>query len=365
MHGLTQRTGYAKRLMSIYAQPAKQEHVVIEGVNQMIDRELPLVELHRHLDGSIRLETILDLADQHGIELPATDVAGLAPYIHVDESAPGLMAFLERFEHMTAVLVDADACRRVAYENVEDANSEGIDYIELRYSPMFMAKSHGMDPAEVMEACADGVRAAERDTGLHANIIGILSRTYGVETCMKELDAILAHRDHIVGVDLAGDELRYPAHLFKAHFKRVRDTGLHVTVHAGEADGPQSVWSAIEDLGAERIGHGFRAIEDPALVEYLAKHEIGLEVCPTSNLHTSTVNSYVDHPVKSLAERGVRFCLNTDDPGISAIDIEHEYAVAAPATGLSGEQILQSQLDGLEMAFLSKEEKSDLQFKAS
>jgi len=225
-----------------------------------IDPTLPLCELHRHLDGSIRLQTILELADQHGIALPANDVAGLAPYVHIDESAPGLMAFIDRFEHMTAVLVDADACRRVAYENVEDAKREGIDYIELRYSPWFMAANHPMDPAEVMEACADGIRAAERDTGVRANIIGILSRTYGVETCMKELDAILAHRDHIVAVDLAGDEARFPAQLFKQHFKRVRDAGLHMTIHAGEADGPESVWSAIHDLGAERIGHGFRAI---------------------------------------------------------------------------------------------------------
>ena len=331
----------------------------------MIDETLPLVELHRHLDGSIRLQTILELADEHGIVLPAHTLSGLAPYVHVDESAPGLMAFLERFEHMTAVLVDADACRRVAYENVEDALSEGIDYIELRYSPWFMAESHGMDPAEVMEACADGVRAAERDTGVRVNIIGILSRTYGVETCMKELDAILAHRDHIVAVDLAGDEFRYPAHLFKEHFKRVRDAGLQVSVHAGEADGPQSVWSAIHDLGAVRIGHGFRAIEDSALVDYLAKHGIGLEACPTSNLHTSTVENYASHPIKPLADRGVKFCLNTDDPGISAIDLKHEYEIAAPATGLSPEQIHQSQRDGLTMAFLSEAEKSDLQLKVA
>ena len=331
----------------------------------MIDETLPLVELHRHLDGSIRLQTILELADEHGIALPSNTLSGLAPYVHVDESAPGLMAFLERFEHMTAVLVDADACRRVAYENVEDALSEGIDYIELRYSPWFMAESHGMDPAEVMEACADGVRAAERDTGVRVNIIGILSRTYGAETCMKELDAILAHRDHIVAVDLAGDEFRYPAHLFKEHFKRVRDAGLQVSVHAGEADGPQSVWSAIHDLGAVRIGHGFRAIEDSALVDYLAKHGIGLEACPTSNLHTSTVENYASHPIKPLADRGVKFCLNTDDPGISAIDIKHEYVIAAPATGLSPEQIHQSQRDGLTMAFLSEAEKSDLQLKVA
>jgi len=329
----------------------------------MIDRNLPLVELHRHLDGSIRLQTILELADQHGIALPANDVAGLAPYVHIDESAPGLMAFIERFEHMTAVLVDADACRRVAYENVEDAKREGIDYIEVRYSPWFMAETHGMDPAEVMEACADGIRAAERDTGVRANIIGILSRTYGAETCMKELDAILAHRDHIVAVDLAGDEARFPARLFIEHFQRVRDAGLHVTIHAGEADGPQSVWSAIKDLGAERIGHGFRAIEDSSLVDYLADNDIGLEACPTSNLHISAVNDYASHPIRELAERGVKFCLNTDDPGISDIDIAHEYAIAAPAIGLTPEQVQKSQQDALDMAFLSKEQKTELQLK--
>lgn len=329
----------------------------------MIDPKLPLCELHRHMDGAIRLETIIELADQHGIALPATSVEGLAPYVHVDESAPGLMAFLARFEHMTAVLVDADACRRVAYENVVDAKAEGIDYIELRYSPWFMAESHAMGAHEVMEACADGIRAGERDTGIKANIIGILSRTYGADICMQELEAILANRDHIVAVDLAGDEAGFPPQLFVEHFRKVRDAGLHVTIHAGEADGPQGVWSAIKDLGAERIGHGFRAIEDPALVDYLVEQGIGLESCPTSNLHTSTVDSYVTHPIKALADRGVKFCLNTDDPGISNIDVTHEYEVAAPATGLSQEQIHQSQLDGLEMAFLNDEEKASLQAK--
>jgi len=228
-----------------------------------------------------------------------------------------------------------------------------------------MAQTHGMDAAEVMEACADGIRAAERDTGVRANIIGILSRTYGVEICMKELDAILAHRDHIVAVDLAGDEAGFPAHLFKQHFKRVRDAGLHVTIHAGEADGPQSVWSAIHDLGAARIGHGFRSIEDPLLVEYLVANGIGLESCPTSNLHISAVENYASHPIRQLADQGVKFCLNTDDPGISAIDIMHEYSVAAPAVGLTPEQILQSQLDALDMAFMSDAERMGLQQKVT
>jgi len=331
----------------------------------MIDSTIPLCDLHRHLDGAIRLETILELADQHGIELPANDVAGLAPYVHIDGSEPGLLAFLARFKYLIEILYDADACRRVAYECVEDAKSEGIDYIELRFSPWFMAERHGLNPQEVVEACIDGLQAGQRDTGVRANAVGILSRNYGVETCHKELDAILVCSDQIAAVDLAGDEAGYPAPLFVDHFKRIRDAGLHVTVHAGEAAGPQSVWDAIRVLGAERIGHGFRSIEDPLLVEYLVKHDIGLESCPTSNLHTTTVESYTAHPIRQLAENGVMFCLNTDDPGISAIDIAHEYNIAAPAVGLTPEQVRQSQAHGLEMAFLSDAEKAELKLKVS
>ncbi len=326
----------------------------------MIDTKLPLCDLHRHLDGSIRLQTILDLAEQHGIDLPANDVEGLAPYVHIDESEPGLMAFIARFKYLIEILFDANACRRVAYENVIDARNEGIDYLELRFSPWFMAERHGLDPHEVVEACLDGMQAGERDTGVRTNAIGILSRTYGADICHKELDAILACRDGIVAVDLAGDEAGYPAALFTEHFKRVRDAGLHVTIHAGEADGPQSVWSSIKDLGAERIGHGFRSGEDPVLVDYLIEQGIGLESCPTSNLHISAVANYAEHPIKRLADQGVKFCLNTDDPGISAINIAHEYDIAAPAVGLTQGQIRQSQIDGLEMAFLSSDEKAAL-----
>jgi len=331
----------------------------------MINPALPLCELHRHLDGAIRLQTVMDLADQHGIPLPANDLAGLAPYVHIDDSEPGLLPFLARFKYLIEILYDAEACRRVAYECVEDAKFEGLDYVELRFSPWFMAERHGLNPQEVVEACVDGIQAGQRDTGVRANAVGILSRNYGVEVCQKELDAILACRDQIVAVDLAGDEAGYPAPLFDEHFKRVRDAGLHVTIHAGEADGPQSVWDAIQVLGAERIGHGFRSIEDPKLVEYLVKHGIGLESCPTSNLHTSTVESYATHPIKQLAADGVMFCLNTDDPGISAIDIKHEYNAAANAIGLTAEQMQQAQLDGLEMAFLSDDEKSALKLKVS
>lgn len=326
----------------------------------MIDPSIPLCELHRHLDGAVRLQTIIELAEQHGISIPSSDPEKLAPYVHIDDREPTLLAFLEKFHYMIEVLVDADACRRVAYENVQDARAEGLDYVELRFSPWFMAERHGLSPEAVMEACIDGIRAGQRDTGVAVGLIGILSRSYGVETCMRELDAILAYRDDLVAVDLAGDEQGYPAALFSDHFRRVRDAGLHVTIHAGEADGPASIWSAIRDLGAERIGHGIRAIEDPALLEYLVDHGIGLEICPTSNLHTTTVASYAAHPARRLADAGVVFCLNTDDPGISNITIGHEYGIAAPAVGLSNEQIIESQRNSLQMAFASDALKEEL-----
>jgi len=283
--------------------------------------------------------------------------------VQIMNPAEGLMEFIAKFQYLTAVLVDADACRRVAFENVLDAAAEGIDYIELRFSPWFMAETHGLNADDVTAAVIEGIRAGETAGGVRAQAIGILSRTYGPEICMQELDALLTQRNGLVALDLAGDEKRYPASLFKRHFRRSREAGLRTTIHAGEADGPHSVWSAIRDLGAERIGHGIRSIEDPALVEYLAAQQIGLEVCLSSNLHTSTVTSLASHPARALLQAGVLLNLNTDDPGISGIDLPQEYNIAAPAAGLDATMIRQTQKAGLEMAFISAAEKQALRDK--
>lgn len=325
-----------------------------------IDPGRPLIDLHRHLDGSVRLETVIELAQEQGIELPAYDIATLRPHVVVEGRAASLMDFIGRFRYLTAILHDLDACRRVAYENVEDAQREGIDYIELRFSPWFMSETHELDPAGVVEAVADGIRAAERDTGVRAQMIGIMSRTYDTETCHRELDALLAHRDHLVAIDLAGDELKFPADRFTEHFRRARDAGLQVTVHAGEVDGPESVWAAIRELGATRIGHGIHSLQDPALVEYLRKHQIGLEVAITSNVHVGIVDDYADHPARAIFEQEILANLNTDDPAISGIDLHHEYEVAAPRAGLTPAMTRQAQANALEMAFLPQHEKQAL-----
>ena len=187
-----------------------------------------------------------------------------------------------------------------------------------------------------------------------------MSRTYDTETCHRELDALLAHRDHLVAIDLAGDEMKFPASLFVEHFRRARDAGLQVTVHAGEVDGPGSVWAAIQELGATRIGHGIHSLADPELVEFLVDQRIGLEIAITSNIQVGIVDDYPQHPVKRILEAGILANLNTDDPAISGIDLHHEFEVAAPRAGLSAGQTRRAQANALEMAFLSRQEKQAL-----
>jgi adenosine deaminase len=223
-----------------------------------------------------------------------------------------------------------------------------------------MAMSHNLDPIGVVEAVIDGVQAGCKEFGVKANLIGILSRTFGQAQCERELSACLAHADKLVAIDLAGDELGFPGPLFESHFRRVRDAGLHITVHAGEAAGADSIWHAIRALGAERIGHGVKAIQDPVLMNYLAEQGIGIESCLTSNIQTSTVANYASHPLRHFLAHGIKACLNTDDPAVEGIELPYEYQVAAPAAGLTPQEIQQAQRNGLELAFLSPEEKQAL-----
>ena len=337
----------------------------------MIDPSLPLIDLHRHLDGAVRLETILDLGRQHNLSLPAWDLDGLRPHVQVTGPSdsggkmPGVMAFIEKFKWMTEILVDLDACRRVAYENVQDAHQEGIDYIELRFSPWFMAETHKLDTAAVVAAVVQGVEAGAEEFGVKVKLIGIISRTYGPEAGWRELEALLTQRDHLVGLDLAGDEARYPGELFVKHFRKARDVGWRITVHAGESAGPHSIWHALNQLGAERIGHAVAAAEDPALMDYMAEHQIGIETGLTSNVQTCTVPDYARHPARRFLGHGMLVTLNTDDPGISAIDLRHEYDIAAPAAHLTPAQIQQAQRNALAVAFLSNNERQALASGAS
>ncbi|MFL6200173.1 MAG: adenosine deaminase [Thermoanaerobaculia bacterium] len=323
----------------------------------------PLVELHRHLDGNLRLETVIDLARQHKVDLPAMTVEGIRPYVQIVGREPSLLDFIAKFEMLCRVMVDYDAVRRIVRENLEDAVREGIDYIELRFSPAFMAERHGLDTLGVAEAACDALEEARDLPSLpiRAKLIGIISRHYGPERGWTELEAAIRCRDRgIVALDLAGDEAGFPGELFVDHFRKARDAGLRVIAHAGEAAGAQSVRQAVLGLGAERIGHGIRSIEDPEVLDLLAERGIALEVCPTSNLHTSTVPDYASHPLPALLARGLAVTLNTDDPSISGIDLAHEYRIAQEELGLGEDDLRKMQENAVAAAFLTQEERGDL-----
>jgi adenosine deaminase len=331
----------------------------------MIDTRLPLTDIHRHLDGNIRAQTILDLGRQFNLTLPANELDALRPHVQVMHTEPDLVSFLQKLDWGVKVLGDLDACRRIAKENVEDAARAGLHYTELRFSPYYMAMNHKLPVAGVVEAVIEGIREGQQHHDIDVRLIGILSRTFGEDACLQELEGLLAHRDGITALDLAGDELGFPGSLFLSHFNRARDAGWRITVHAGEAAGPESIWQAIRELGAERIGHGVKAAQDPELMDFLAKHQIGIESCLTSNIQTSTVGSFENHPLSVFLRHGVLASINTDDPAVQGIEIANEYNVAAPAAGLTQEEIRQAQKNGLTMAFLTETEKQAIRDKVS
>jgi len=326
----------------------------------MINPQLPLIDLHRHLDGNIRPSTIWQLANHHGIKLPCQRFNEFLPHVQIQESEPNLLAFLQKLDWGVNVLKTLDDCKRIAYENVEDAYNAGLDYAELRFSPYYMAKAHQLNTTDVVAAVIDGIHMGVKDFDTQINLIGILSRTFGVEKCQHELDAILTHKHQITGVDLAGDEYNYPGELFKSHFLQVKNADLHITIHAGEAAGSESIWQAIKELGAERIGHGVACQHDEKLMDYMKQHHIAIESCLTSNYQTGTVSHIINHPISTFLTRELLVCLNTDDPAVENIELKQEFNLAATQLNLTDSQITLLQENAVKASFLSTNEKQDL-----
>lgn len=323
----------------------------------MINNNLPLIDLHRHLDGNIRPKTIWQLAQQNNINLPCSTFEDFIPHVQIQHSEPDLLAFLKKLDWGVAVLKSLDDVKRIAFENVEDAFNAGLHYAELRFSPYYMAMAHHLPITDVVAAVIDGVQSGVKTFKIKINLIGILSRTFGVDKCQIELEALLNHKAHLVAIDLAGDEFNFPGHLFVDHFKQARDAGLQVTVHAGEAGGAKNVWQAINELGASRIGHGVATIEDEKLMDYMVKNNIAIESCLTSNFQTGTVKDLSKHPIKTFLDNGIKVCLNTDDPAVEGIEIKHEFTLAKNLLALTNAEISQLQQNALDVCFLSNSER--------
>lgn len=331
----------------------------------MINTNLPLIDLHRHLDGNIRPKTIWALAQQNNIALPVEHFEAFIPYVQIIESEPDLLAFLKKLDWGVNVLSSLDDCKRIAFENVEDVFNAGIHYAELRFSPYYMSMAHKLPIADVVAAVIDGVNEGMKKYPVSIKLIGILSRTFGVEKCQQELNGLLAHKEHLIAVDLAGDEYNKPGSLFVDHFKQVSDAGLHVTIHAGEAAGPESVWQAIKDLRAERIGHGVKSGQDESLLEYMQKNNIAIESCLTSNFQTGTIADLSKHPITTFLKHDIAVCLNTDDPAVQGIELKGEFELAQNVLGFTTTEINTLQENALAVAFLSDSERKALINKVS
>lgn len=238
----------------------------------------------------------------------------------------GLLPYLAKIDNATRVATRLDDWRRITAEAIADAYDDGLGALELRFSPEFIATMTGLDPDDVLEVVGGAVEDSRLP--VEVGLIGIILRNAGPDSAKDQMQRLVRHSDALVGVDLAGDEAGFPAALFSTAFGLAHDAGLPVTIHAGEAAGPESVWAAIEHLSPRRIGHGVRSAEDARLMDHLAEHDITLEVAITSNVQTGAAPSHRRHPIVDLVNAGVPVVLCTDNPTVSNTRLSVEHAIA-------------------------------------
>jgi len=321
---------------------------------------LPKAELHLHLDGSLRPQTLLDLARESGVSLPADSVGELRRRMRVD-GARNLDDYLERFALTVAVLQRPEAIERVAFEMVEDAARDGVRYLELRYCPA-LSRAGGLSIDAVIAAEAAGLRRGETAFGVRTGIISCTLRHFAPALSVEIAEASVRCRAlGVVGFDLAGGEAHHPAAPHREAFEIAAAGGLGISVHAGEAAGPESIAEAIHVCGARRIGHGTRLVEDPELLALVRDRQIPLEINITSNVQTRVVARPEAHPLRAFLDQGVVVALCSDNWLMSDVTLSGEYALAERALGLTGEELRRVARAGFAAAFLPADERTGLE----
>lgn len=316
-------------------------------------QSLPKIELHRHLEGALRLTTLLDIAAEYDLPLPRTAEV-LAPLVQVVPGEPRTWElFLSKFRVLRQFFRSEDIVRRVTREAVADAAADGVRYLELRFTPVALANAIGCPFADVLAwVCAEAMAEAEL-RGIDVRLIVSINRHEGVPLGGAVFDAAFDFIGQgVVAVDLAGREPEVEVEPFRGLFARARARGLGLTIHAGEWRGPDAVSEALAVFEPERIGHGVRAAEDPALLQRLARRGTVLELCPSSNVDSGVVQALNEHPLPALIRAGVRVTLNTDDPGISAITLTEEITRVLAALPLTLDDIRRMTVTAAESAFL-------------
>jgi adenosine deaminase len=319
---------------------------------------LPKAELHVHLDGCLRPDTMIELARAQGVTLPSDDPQRLADAVFV-RNAQSLDEYLERYRITVAVMQSWQALERIAYEFVLDAAADNVRYVEVRYCPALHTPALSLD--EAVEAPLAGLARGSAETGTRANLIICGLRTFPPSVSNDLAHLAVAYRDAgVVAFDLAGSERGHPAADHAAAFAHARAHGLACTCHAGEAEGPESIRQALHVCGAQRIGHGTRLLEDPGLEDEVIERGIPLEVCLTSNIHTHTVVDVARHPVRRYLDRGGVVTLNTDSRLMDRTTLSEEYWLAHRKLAFTREELDRVILNTFGSAFLDEHDKAAL-----
>jgi len=315
-------------------------------------QSLPKADLHVHLDGSLRLQTIIDLAREENVELPSFDQAELRRIMHLGENCGSLAEYLKAFDVTLQVMHTESALFRIAYELCEDAARENVRYLEVRYAPMLHTQ-RGLKLTRVIEAVLAGLKAARDKYGIESNIIICGIRNVSPASSLEMAELAVAYKGRgVVGFDLAGAEYDHPAKHHRAAFQLVRDNNINVTIHSGEAYGPESIAQAIHVCGAHRIGHGCRLREDGDLLHYVNDHRIPLECCPSSNVQTGAVRDLASHPLKLYFNLGLRVTVNTDNRLITDTTVSKELWLCHTQMGMSFRDIKSIVMAGFKSSFL-------------
>jgi adenosine deaminase len=342
-------------------------------LEQSLLRSLPKVLLHEHLDGVLRPQTVIALAERAGYhELPTKDDTALAEWFHQGANQGSLAKYLEGFRHTIAVTQTEEALERVAYEQAEDLSRDGVVYYETRFAPLFHT-TRGLTHQQVVSAVLKGMARGRQDFGVQSGLIICAMRNMNVSLEMAELAVDFRERG-VVGFDLAGEEGGYPPKKHVDAFHYIQRENFNITVHAGEGFGKESIWQAIQYCGAHRIGHGTRLIDDIAvangkavklgdLAQYVLDKRIPLEICLLSNVHTGATPSLEQHPFRILYQEKFRVTLNTDNRLMSNTTMTREFEAAAETFGLTLEDFEKITINAMKSAFLPYGQRIDIIYK--
>ncbi len=324
-------------------------------------RALPKVELHRHLEGTLRLDTMLDIARQHGITVPA-DVLSLSSLVQIQEDEGfSFQNFLAKFNTLRLFYRSPEAIHRITREAIEDAARDNVKYMELRFTPVALSRAERFPLHDVIDWVIAAAQEAGQKLGVVVKLIASVNRHESHELA-EQVAWLAAERKEngLVGMDLAGNEAEFKSEPFYGVFKEVRQAGLHVTIHAGEWGPAANVREAIENLGAERIGHGVRVLEDEYVTRLARERGTAFEVCVTSNFQSGVVPSLKAHPLVRMLDQGLNVTVNTDDPSISRITLSQEYHVVCEDLGVPLDKLKQRILAAAQSSFLPEKERQDL-----